>query len=144
MTLSLPSQTNTTLNRSIPAVHSTVFKWSGGHFVKLQSLQTYGAHDVKSVTINGHTFLAFTNLPLWKFPQHRFFHLQVGWQQVRFVAVHSTRGALAWHPFVISGQTYANHYDNGQNKTLSLLCTRPLERGSTTEVQLPFTVKDEK
>ena len=45
------------------SVQSTVFKWSGGHlsFVKLQSLQTYGAHDVTSFIINGHTFLAFTN-----------------------------------------------------------------------------------
>ena len=42
-------------------VQSTVFKWSGGHFVKLQSLQTYGAHGVTSVNINGHTFLAFAN-----------------------------------------------------------------------------------
>ena len=44
------------------SVQSTVFKWSGGHFVKLQSLQTYGARDVKSFNINGHTFLAFANL----------------------------------------------------------------------------------
>ena len=27
-------------------VQSTVFKWSGGHFVESQSLQTYGAFDV--------------------------------------------------------------------------------------------------
>ena len=39
------------------SVQSTVFKWSGGHFVKLQSLQTYGARDVKSFNINGRTFL---------------------------------------------------------------------------------------
>ena len=43
------------------AVQSTVFKWSGGHFVKLQSLQTYGAHGVNSVDINGHTLLALAN-----------------------------------------------------------------------------------
>ena len=41
------------------SVLSTVFMWSGGHFVKLQSLQTYGAYDVKSVNNNGHTFLSF-------------------------------------------------------------------------------------
>ena len=41
------------------SVQFTVFKWSGGHFVKLQSLQTYGTFDVKSVNINGHTFLSF-------------------------------------------------------------------------------------
>ena len=32
------------------SVHSTVYKWSKGHFVKLQSLQTYGGSDVKSST----------------------------------------------------------------------------------------------
>ena len=46
------------------AVHSTVFKWSGGHFVKLQSLQTYGALGVTSVNVNGDTFLAFAKFTL--------------------------------------------------------------------------------
>ena len=46
------------------AVQSTVFKWSGGHFVKLQSLQTYGALGVTSVNINGDTFLAFAKFTL--------------------------------------------------------------------------------
>ena len=40
---------------------SFVYKWSGDSFVKLQSLQTYGAHDVKSFSDNGETFLAFAN-----------------------------------------------------------------------------------
>ena len=43
------------------SAQSTLFKWSGGHFVNLQSFQTYGARDVKSFNINGHTFLAFAN-----------------------------------------------------------------------------------
>ena len=51
------------------SVQSTFFKWSGGHFVTLQSLKTYGAFDVKSVNINGHTFLAFACY-YWKFLQH--------------------------------------------------------------------------
>ena len=34
------------------AAHYTVFKWSGNSFVKLQSLQTSGAIDVKSFNIN--------------------------------------------------------------------------------------------
>ena len=41
------------------AAQSTVFKWSGGHFVKLQSLQTYGARDVKSTS----TVTRFSLLP---------------------------------------------------------------------------------
>ena len=99
------------------AVQSTVFKWSGGHFVKLQSLQTYGAHDVTSVNINGHTFLAFayhysgskynTNSCIYK------------WDGNKFVLFQSipTRGAIAWHPFVISGQTFlgvANYHGDSQ------------------------------
>ena len=43
------------------SVKSSVYKWSGNTFVKLQSLQTYGAHDVKSFSNNGETFLAFAN-----------------------------------------------------------------------------------
>ena len=99
------------------SVHSTVFKWSEGHFVKLQSLQTYGAHDVKSVIINGHTFLAFANY--YSGSSHNTDSFIYKWDGNKFVLFQSipTRGALAWHPFVISGQTYlgvANHYGNSQ------------------------------
>ena len=41
------------------SVHSTVFKWSKVQLVKLQSLQTHGAYDVKSGNISGHTFITF-------------------------------------------------------------------------------------
>ena len=99
------------------SVHSTVFKFSGGHFVKLQSLQTYGPYDVKSVTINGHTFLAFANY--FSGSSHNIDSFIYKWDGNKFVLFQSipTRGALAWHPFVISGQTYfgvANHYGNSQ------------------------------
>ena len=97
------------------SVHSTVFKWSGGHFVKLQSLQTYGARDVNSVIINGHTFLAFANYHSGSSYNTDSFIYK--WDGNKFVLFQSipTRGACAWHPFVISGQTYlgvANHYGN--------------------------------
>ena len=99
------------------SVQSTVFKWSGGHFVKLQSLQTYGARDVKSFNINGHTFLAFANhYSGRKYNTDSFIYR---WDGNKFVLFQSipTRGALAWHPFVISGQTYlgvANHHGDSQ------------------------------
>ena len=99
------------------SVQSTVFKWSGRHFVKLQSLQTYGAYDVKSSVINGHTFLAFANYhSARRWNTNSFIYK---WDGGRFVLFQSfpTRGALAMHPFVISGQTYlgvANHYDSSQ------------------------------
>ena len=99
------------------AAQSTVFKWSGGHFVKLQSLQTYGAHGVNSVNINGHTFLAFANYYSGsKFNIDSFIYR---WDGNKFVLFQSipTRGATAWHPFVISGQTFlgvANYYGDSQ------------------------------
>ena len=99
------------------SVHSTVFKWSGGHFVKLQSLQTYGARDVKSVSINGHTFLAFANK--YSGSSYNIDSFIYKWDGNKFVLFQSipTRGACAWHPFVISGQTYlgvANYFGNSQ------------------------------
>ena len=99
------------------SVQSTVLKWSGGHFVKLQSLQTYGAYDVKSSIINGHTFLAFANF--YSGSSYNTDSFIYKWDGSRFVLFQSipTRGAQAWYPFVISGQTYlgvANHYDSSQ------------------------------
>ena len=99
------------------SVQSTVFKWSGGHFVKLQSLQTYGARDVKSFNINGHTFLVFANH--YSGSSHNTNSFIYKWNGNAFALFQSisTRGALAWHPFVICGETYlgvANYYDSSQ------------------------------
>ena len=99
------------------AVQSTVFKWSGGHFVKLQSLQTYGALRVNSVDINGHTFLAFANV--YSGSKHNTDSFIYKWDGKKFVLFQSipTRGAKDWHPFVISGQTFlgvANYLDDSQ------------------------------
>ena len=98
-------------------VQSTVFKWSGGHFVKVQSLQTYGAWDVKSFQINGHTFLAFANYKSGrKFNTDSFIFK---WNGNKFDLFQSipTRGARVLYPFVISGQTFlgvANYYGDSQ------------------------------
>ena len=99
------------------SVQSTVFKWSGGHFVKLQSLQTYRARDVKSFNINGNTFLVFANY--YSGSSHNTNSFIYKWNGNAFALFQSisTRGALAWHPFVICGETYlgvANHYDSNQ------------------------------
>ena len=99
------------------AAHSTVFKWSGNSFVKLQSLQTYGALDVKSFNINGDTFLAFANQRNGsKYNIDSFIYK---WDGSKFVLFQSipTRGAYAWHPFVMYGQTFlgvANGKDDSQ------------------------------
>jgi len=99
------------------AVQSTVFKWSGGHFVKLQSLQTYGAYGVNSVNINGHTFLAFANY--YSGSKYNTYSFIYKWDGIKFVLFQSipTRGAFAWHPFLISGQTFlgvANYHGDSQ------------------------------
>ena len=99
------------------SVQSTVFKWSGGHFVKLQSLQTYGARDVKSFNVNGHTFLAFANQYSGsKYNTDSFIYK---WNGNKFVLFQSipTRGATALCPFVINGLTYlgvANYHGDSQ------------------------------
>ena len=98
-------------------VQSTVFKWSGNHFVKLQSLQTYGAFDVQSFNINDHTFLAFANYQSGS--KYNISSFIYKWDGNKFVLFQSipTRGAIAWHPFVISGRTYlgvANHHGDSQ------------------------------
>ena len=107
------------------SVQSTVVKWSGGHFVKLQSLQTYGARDVKAFNINGHTFLAFANFySVSKYNTDSFIYKWNGNKFVLFQSI-ATRGAVAWCPFVINGQTYlgvANHHGDGQkHKTPSVV-----------------------
>ena len=101
------------------AVRSTVFKWSGGHFVELQSLQTYGAWGVNSVNINGHTFLAFANS--YNGSKYNINSSIYRWDGNKFVLFQSipTRRARVWHPFVISGQTFLgvanNYHGDSQN-----------------------------
>ena len=99
------------------SIQSTVFKWSGGHFVKLQSLQTYGAFDVKSVNNNGHTFLSFACY--YSGSSYNTDSFIYKWDGTKFVLFQSipTRGALACHPFMISCHTFlgmANFYTRSQ------------------------------
>ena len=107
------------------AAHSTVFKWSGISFVKLQSLQTYGAHDVKSFNISGDTFLAFANN--YNGSNYNIDSFIYKWDGSKFVLFQSipTRGAYAWHPFVMCGQSFlgvANLKDDSQgHNTKSLI-----------------------
>ena len=45
---------------------SSVYKWSGGHFLKFQSIQTQGAYSAKFFLISGHVFLAQFCPPLYR------------------------------------------------------------------------------
>ena len=87
--------------------------------LKLQTLQTHGAFDVKSVNINGHTFLAFANHRSENRSKYNIDSFIYKWDGNKFVLFQSipTLGATAWNPFVISGQTYlgvANFYGDSQ------------------------------
>jgi len=88
------------------AAHSTVFKLSGNSFVKLQSLQTYGAIDVKSFNINGDTFLAFANY--YDGSNYNIDSFIYKWDGSNFVLFQSipTHKASTWNPFVMCGQTF--------------------------------------
>ena len=90
------------------SVQSPVYKWSvnNNSFVKVQTLQTYGAHDVKSFTHNDETFLAFANYYNDKSSNIDSFIYK--WNGSRFVHFQSipTRGARAMHPFEICHETH--------------------------------------
>ena len=101
------------------AAQSTVFKWSGNSFVKLQSLQTYGAINVESFNINGDTFLAYANE--YNGSNNNIDSFIYKWDDSRFVLFQSipTRRARAWNPFVMCGQTFlgvANYKDDSQGR----------------------------
>ena len=110
------------------AVHSTVFKWLGNSFVELQSLQTYGALDVKSFNFNGDTFLAFANEHN-DIPTYNIDSFIYKWDGRKFVLFQSipTHRARAWHPFVMCGQTLlgvANRYDDSQGFNIKTVIYR--------------------
>ena len=93
-------------NKQDFSVQSSLYKWSGNSFVKLQSLQTYGANDVKSFSNNGETFLAFAN---WKNGNsYNIDSFIYKWNGSRFVLFQSipTHGAWAWEPLAICDETF--------------------------------------
>ena len=117
------------------SVQSTVFKWLGGHFVEPQSLQTYGAFDVKSVNINGHIFLAFacycsgssynTDSFIYKWDGTKFVLFQSIPTRGALQGIHSRSAVIPTWAWPIT-TTAASHI------TLSQLCTRPLKHSSSS------------
>ena len=101
------------------SVQSPVYKWSGHSFVKLQSLQTYVAVDVKSFSNNGETFLAFANRR--NGGKHNIDSFIYRWNGSRFVRFQSipTHGARAWEPFSICGET-SLAVANSEGKSVSV------------------------
>ena len=99
------------------AFHSKIFKWSGNSFVKLQSLQTYGALDEESLNINGNVFLVFANFNSGSsYNTDSFIYKWDGGKFVPFQPI-PTRGASTWHPLRMCGQTFlgvANYREDSQ------------------------------
>ncbi|KAL9989060.1 hypothetical protein ACROYT_G003568 [Oculina patagonica] len=94
-------------------IESKVCKWSGGHFLKSQTIQTQGARSAKFFRFNGHIFLAFanyytgsnynTNSPIYK------------WDGAKFTLFQEipTRGAMELCPFEVNGEMFlaiAHHH----------------------------------
>ena len=98
-------------------VESSVYKWSGGHFVKFQAVKTQGTYSAKFFRVNGHVFLAFahhytgskhnTKSPIYK------------WDGVKFALFQEipTQGAMEIQSFEMNGEMFlavANEYgDSG-------------------------------
>lgn len=98
-------------------VQSTVFRWSGGRFVKHQSLPTQGACGLHYFEASGHQFLAVAN-----YRSDSSFNINshiYKWNGTKFVIfqIIASKGAMAWRSFVINGEVFlalANNYGNSQ------------------------------
>jgi len=91
---------------SILDLYSKIYKWNGSIFEEIQAIQTYGAMDFESFTINGDTYLAVAN-------QRTELTLEIDsiiyrWNGVLFEAFQAipTQGASDWESFNISGEMY--------------------------------------
>ena len=105
------------------STESSVYKWSGGRFLKFQSVQTQGAYSAKFFRVNGHVFLAFSHYytgskynmksPIYK------------WDGVKFTLFQEipTQGAMEMYPFETNGEMFfavANYYgDSGGHSVRS-------------------------
>ncbi|XP_078360441.1 uncharacterized protein LOC144644756 [Oculina patagonica] len=87
-------------------IESNVYKWSGGHFLKAQTIQTQGARSAKFFRVDGHIYLAFanyytgsnynTNSPIYKWDGGKF----TLFQEI------PTRGAMELRPFEVNGEMF--------------------------------------
>ena len=88
------------------STESSVYKWSGGHFLKLQSIQTQGAFSAKFFRINGHVFLAFANY--YTGSKHNINSPIYKWDGVKFTLFQEipTQGAMDIHLFEMNGEMF--------------------------------------
>ena len=97
------------------SVESSVYKWLGNSFSKMQNLKTNGAADVQSFDINGDTFLAFaSSMPGQDLESDSLIFKWGGSTFSHFQSI-TTHIAFSLHPFVMCGETYigvANLFPN--------------------------------
>ena len=104
---------------------SNVYKWSGGHFLKVQSVKTQGAYSAKFFRVNGHVFLAFANYNTGN--KHNKNSPIYKWDGVKFTLFQEipTQGAAEMHPFEVNGEmlfAVANYNgDSGGNSARSVV-----------------------
>ena len=103
-------------------VESVVYRWSGGHFVRHQSLPTSGAQGMHYFEVSGHSFLAVANQytgSKYNIDSHLY-----KWDGTKFVLFQSvpSRGATDWKSFVINGEVFlvlANTVGDSQGRYVS-------------------------
>ena len=102
------------------AVPSSVYKWSANSFLKTQSLQTYGAFDVKSFSISGDIFLAFANEYNISKPFDSFIYKWNGTMFTLFQSIPTLRkrGKYSWHAFEMCGETYLGVTNYNRNSVV--------------------------
>ena len=93
---------------------SSVYKWSGGHFLKFQSIQTHLAFRAKFFRIDGRVFLAFANNQYTGSKFNTYSPINK-WDGVKFTLfqVIPTQKAMDIHPFKMNDETFfaiANHH----------------------------------
>ena len=95
---------NAVTHSNLAMASSVVYKWSGKHFTKFQTVRTNRAMDVKSFYINDNVFLAIATRSQTINSDSLIFK----WNGSQFVPFQSipTLGARSRHSFVICGQTF--------------------------------------
>ena len=102
-------------------IESNVYKWSGGHFLKFQSVQTQGAYSAKFFRVNGHVFLAFANY--YSGSKYNTNSLIYKWDGVKLTMFqeYPTKGARDMHPFEMNGEMFfavANYHGDSGGKSV--------------------------
>ena len=87
-------------------IDSNVYKWSGGHFLKFQTMQTQGARSAKFFRVSGHVFLVFANYYIGS--NYNTKSSIYTWDGAKFILFQEipTRGAMEFCPFKVNGKMF--------------------------------------